>query len=171
MDVLNCAESPAPTMAASTIMNWLRRCSGLLGTASGILAGRSPGCSTGRRASTIPGSMSLEIRPRCMLRTATYSCFWLTITAQVTENVFDSPTGRYLLIPQGSKLIGTYDSQVSFGQDRVLLVWTRLIMPSGRSIVLERQPGADSQGFAGLEDQVDRHWGRLLTAAALSTVL
>lgn len=93
------------------------------------------------------------------------------VTAQVTENVYDSPTGKYLLIPQGSKLIGTYDSQISFGQDRVLLVWTRLIMPSGRSIVLERQSGADTQGFAGLEDQVDYHWPRLFAAAALSTVL
>jgi type IV secretion system protein TrbI len=93
------------------------------------------------------------------------------VTAQATENVYDSPTGRFLLIPQGSKLIGLYDSQISFGQDRVLLVWTRLIMPNGRSIVLERQPGADTQGFAGLEDEVDHHWGRLLTAAALSTVL
>jgi type IV secretion system protein VirB10 len=93
------------------------------------------------------------------------------VVAQVTEHVYDSPSGRYLLIPQGSKLIGTYDSQVSFGQDRVLLVWTRLIMPNGRSIVLERQPGADTQGFAGLEDAVDHHWGRLFMAAALSTVL
>jgi type IV secretory pathway VirB10-like protein len=93
------------------------------------------------------------------------------VTAQVTEHVYDSPTGQYLLIPQGSKLIGVYDSQISFGQDRVLLVWTRLILPNGRSIVLERQPGADTQGFAGLEDEVDHHWGRLFTAAALSTLL
>jgi type IV secretory pathway VirB10-like protein len=93
------------------------------------------------------------------------------VTAQVTENVFDSPTGKYLLVPQGSKLVGAYDSQVSFGQDRVLLVWTRLIVPNGRSIVLERQPGADTQGFAGLEDEVDHHWGRLFMAAALSTLL
>jgi len=93
------------------------------------------------------------------------------VTAQVTENIYDSPTGRYLLIPQGSKLVGLYDSQISFGQDRVLLVWTRLLMPNGRSIVLERQPGADTQGFAGLEDEVDHHWGRLIMAAALSTVL
>jgi type IV secretion system protein VirB10 len=93
------------------------------------------------------------------------------VTAQVTEHVYDSPTGTYLLIPQGSKLVGAYDSQVSFGQERVLLVWTRLIMPNGRSIVLERQPGADSQGFAGLEDEVDHHWGRLFAAAALSTLL
>jgi type IV secretion system protein TrbI len=93
------------------------------------------------------------------------------ITAQVTENVYDSPTGKYLLIPQGAKLIGSYDSQISFGQDRVLLVWTRLIMPNGRSIVLERLSGADTQGFAGLEDQVDYHWLRLFAAAGLSTVL
>ena len=93
------------------------------------------------------------------------------VTAQVTENVYDSPSGRFLLIPQGSKLVGLYDSQISFGQDRVLLVWTRLIMPNGRSIVLERQPGADTQGFAGLEDEVDHHWGRLAMAATLSTVL
>jgi type IV secretory pathway VirB10-like protein len=93
------------------------------------------------------------------------------VTAQVTENVYDSPTGRFLLIPQGSKLVGLYDSQISFGQDRVMLVWTRLIMPNGRSIILERQPGADPQGFAGLEDEVDQHWDRLSMAAALSTVL
>jgi type IV secretion system protein VirB10 len=93
------------------------------------------------------------------------------VTAQVTEHVYDTPSGRFLLIPQGSKLIGVYDSQISFGQDRVLLVWTRLILPNGRSIVLERQPGADTQGFAGLEDEVDHHWGRLAMAAALSTVL
>ena len=93
------------------------------------------------------------------------------ITAQVTENVYDSPTGRFLLVPQGSKLIGTYDSQVSFGQSRVLLVWNRVIFPNGKSIVLERQPGADTQGYAGLEDDVDYHWGNLLKAAALSTIL
>lgn len=93
------------------------------------------------------------------------------VTGQITENIYDSPTGRYLLIPQGSKLIGTYDSQVSFGQSRVLLVWTRMIFPNGRSIVLERQTGADPEGYAGLEDQVDYHWGRLFMAAALSTLL
>ena len=68
-------------------------------------------------------------------------------------------------------MIGVYDSQVAFGQSRVLLVWTRLIMPNGRSIVLERQPGADAAGYAGLEDEVDNHWGELLKAAALSTLL
>jgi len=93
------------------------------------------------------------------------------ITAQVTEPVYDSPTGQYLLIPQGAKLIGQYDSSVAFGQSRVLLVWTRIIMPDGGSIVLERQPGADTQGYAGLEDEVDNHWGMLFKAAVLSTLL
>ncbi|HZV07657.1 MAG TPA: TrbI/VirB10 family protein, partial [Gemmataceae bacterium] len=93
------------------------------------------------------------------------------ITAQVTSSVYDSPTGRALLIPQGARLIGTYDSQISFGQSRVMLVWTRLIMPNGRSIVLERQAGADAGGYSGLEDEVDNHWKQLLGAAALSTLL
>jgi type IV secretory pathway VirB10-like protein len=81
-----------------------------------------------------------------------------------------TPTGRTRLIPQGARLIGTYDSQVAFGQSRVLLIWTRLIMPNGRSIVLERQPGADAAGHSGLEDEVDNHWKELLGAAALSTL-
>ncbi|MER9435841.1 TrbI/VirB10 family protein [Mesorhizobium sp. M0618] len=93
------------------------------------------------------------------------------ITAQVTENVYDSPSGSYMLIPQGARLIGKYDSQVAFGQSRVLLVWNRLIMPDGTSIVLERQQGADTEGFSGLEDEIDHHWGQLFRAAALSTLL
>jgi type IV secretory pathway VirB10-like protein len=93
------------------------------------------------------------------------------ITAQVTEEIYDSPTGRFLLIPQGAKLIGVYDSQIAFGQSRVLLAWNRLILPDGQSIVLERQPGADAAGYSGLEDDVDHHWIRLAGAAALSTIL
>ena len=93
------------------------------------------------------------------------------ITAQVTEAVYDTPSGKYLLIPQGARLIGKYDSQVAFGQSRVLLVWDRIIMPDGKSIVLERQEGADTQGYAGLEDDVDYHWWELAKAAVLSTLL
>ncbi|QKD06692.1 TrbI/VirB10 family protein [Mesorhizobium loti R88b] len=93
------------------------------------------------------------------------------ITAQVTENVYDSPTGRSLLIPQGTRVIGQYDNDVGFGQRRVLLVWSRLVFPNGRSIVLERQPGTDAQGYAGLEDGVDYHWAELFKAAALTTIL
>ncbi len=93
------------------------------------------------------------------------------ITAQVTQDVYDSPTGAILLIPQGARLVGEYDAQIAFGQSRALLVWNRLIMPGGRSIVLERQPGADPQGYAGLSDRVDNHWRALLKGALLSTVL
>ena len=93
------------------------------------------------------------------------------ITAQVTANVYDSPTGRILLIPQGARLIGEYDSEIAAGQTRVLLAWDRLILPDGRSIVLEHQPGADGAGFAGLQDRVNQHWGNLLKAAAVSTLL
>lgn len=89
----------------------------------------------------------------------------------ITENVYDSPTGHHLLIPQGSRLIGEYDAEVSFGQSRALLVWTRLILPDGRSINLDREPGADPAGRAGLADQVDNHWGQLFRAAMLSTLL
>ena len=91
--------------------------------------------------------------------------------ATVTEPVYDTVTGRTLLIPQGSRLLGQYDAQVSFGQSRVLLVWNRLVMPDGSSIVLDRLSGADARGFAGIKDKTDSHWGRLLSGAALSTLL
>lgn len=93
------------------------------------------------------------------------------IAAQITEAVYDSPSGKYLLVPQGANLIGQYDSSVAFGQSRILLVWTRIIMPDGNSIALERQPGADTGGYAGLEDEVDNHWGMLFKASVLSTML
>ena len=93
------------------------------------------------------------------------------VIANVTEAVYDTATGHYLLIPQGSRLIGRYDSQVAFGQRRVLLVWTRLILPDTSSIALDRLPGIDPAGYAGLEDGVDWHWDRILAGAALSTLL
>ena len=93
------------------------------------------------------------------------------ITAQVTQHIYDSPTGSMVLIPQGTRIIGEYSSDVGFGDRRVLLVWNRLIFPNGRSIVLERQPGADPQGYAGIEDGVDYHWWDLAKAAGLSTLL
>ncbi|MFT8365048.1 MAG: TrbI/VirB10 family protein [Gluconobacter cerinus] len=93
------------------------------------------------------------------------------VTAQVTENVYDSSTGHILLIPQGAKLIGRYDSQIAYGQTRVLLVWTRLMRGAGDSIVLENEPAADAAGFSGLQDQTDNHWGEVFKAALVSTVL
>lgn len=93
------------------------------------------------------------------------------VIANVSEAVYDTATGRHLLIPQGSRLIGRYDSQVAFGQRRVLLVWTRLILPDTSSVALNRLPGIDPAGYAGLEDGVDWHWDRILAGAALSTLL
>ena len=93
------------------------------------------------------------------------------VRAQVTEDVYDSPAGRYLLIPQGSMLQGKYNSQVSFGQTRTQMVWTRLIFPNGNSISLGHLHGADAQGYSGVEDGVDEHWGPIFKAAVLSTLL
>jgi type IV secretory pathway VirB10-like protein len=93
------------------------------------------------------------------------------ITAQVTENVYDTVTGRTLLIPQGARLIGTYDSVVAFGQSRALLVWQRIIMPDGSSVLIDNLPAADAAGYSGLEDEVDYHTWQLLKGIALSTLL
>lgn len=93
------------------------------------------------------------------------------VVGQVTQDVYDSPTGRVLLIPQGARLVGVYENRVAFGQRRVLLAWTRLLLPDGRSLVLENLPAADLAGHAGLEDRVDRHWSGLFGMAVLSTVL
>jgi len=93
------------------------------------------------------------------------------VVAQVTENVFDSATGRNLLIPQGARLIGSYDSVVAFGQSRALLVWQRIILPDGSSIQIDNLPATDAAGYAGLSDRVDYHSWRLLKGVALSTLL
>jgi type IV secretion system protein VirB10 len=93
------------------------------------------------------------------------------VTAQVTENAYDSVTGRTLLIPQGSRLIGSYDSVVAFGQKRALVVWQRLILPDGSSISIDNMPATDTAGFAGLADKVDVHSWQLLKGVALSTLL
>lgn len=93
------------------------------------------------------------------------------ITGHVTQNVYDSPTGRYLLIPQGSTLFGAYNSSVSFGQQRTQIIWTRLIYPNGESLVLEKLPGGDAIGQSGLSDEVNNHWGQLFRAALVTTLL
>jgi type IV secretion system protein VirB10 len=93
------------------------------------------------------------------------------VTAQVTERVFDSPTGRILLIPQGARLIGSYDNVVAFGQKRALVVWQRIIFPDGSSLTLDNAPAADASGYAGLSDKVDLHTWSLLKGVALSTLL
>ncbi|MEQ1931507.1 MAG: TrbI/VirB10 family protein [Parvularculaceae bacterium] len=94
-----------------------------------------------------------------------------TVIAQVTQNVRDTVTGQYLLIPQGAKLIGRYDSVIAFGQSRALLVWSRIIYPDGASIVIDNMPASDVAGYSGLSDQVDFHTFRLLKGIVLSTLL
>lgn len=91
--------------------------------------------------------------------------------AQVTQDVHDSLGGGVLLIPAGARLVGDYDAEIKNGQSRLRVAWTRLILPSGRSIILDKLPAADAQGMAGLQDGVDLHGGRLLAAAGLSTLL
>lgn len=93
------------------------------------------------------------------------------VVAQVTENVRDTATGQAILIPQGARLIGSYDSVVAFGQQRALLVWQRIVLPDGSSIRLDNVPATDVSGFAGLEDKVDFHEWRLLKGIALSSLL
>lgn len=93
------------------------------------------------------------------------------VIAQVTEPVYDTVTGRHLLIPQGTRLLGQYDSTVAYGQSRALVAWTRIILPDGSSMVLDGLPAVDGEGYAGLTDEVDRHTGRLVGAAILSTSL
>jgi type IV secretion system protein VirB10 len=93
------------------------------------------------------------------------------VTAQITENVYDSVTGRSLLIPQGARLVGSYDSVVAFGQSRALVVWQRIILPDGSSIRIDNVPATDTQGYVGLSDKIDRHTWQLLKGVALSTLL
>ncbi|MGK9263914.1 IncP-type conjugal transfer protein TrbI [Sinorhizobium meliloti] len=93
------------------------------------------------------------------------------ITAQVSQNVFDSATGYRLLIPQGAKLLGRYDSKVSFGQERVLVVWTDLIFPNGSTLQIGGMAGTDAEGYGGLKDKVDRHLWRTWSSAALVALI
>ena len=93
------------------------------------------------------------------------------VIATVTEPVYDTATGKFLLIPQGSRILGKYNSQVSFGQSRVQMVWHRIILPDTSSLTLDNLVGTDPAGYAGLEDDVDRHWGRIFAGAALTTLL
>ena len=93
------------------------------------------------------------------------------IIGLVRENVYDTVTGNTLLIPQGTKTMGKYDTSVTFGQERVLVVWDRLIFPNGKSIGLDNMPGVDLSGYAGMKDKVNNHYFKLLQAVVLSSFL
>jgi type IV secretion system protein VirB10 len=93
------------------------------------------------------------------------------VVAQVREHVYDTVSGNYLLVPQGSRLIAQYDSMVAWGQERVLLCWNRLVLPNGDSMDLQCMPASDLKGAAGLTDEVDEHWWRILKGATVATLL
>jgi len=93
------------------------------------------------------------------------------VIATVTEPVYDTATGRHLLLPQGSRILGRYNSQVSYGQTRVQVVWNRVILPDTSSLTLDNLVGTDPAGYAGLEDGVDWHWDRIFAGAILTTLL
>ncbi len=93
------------------------------------------------------------------------------VVAQVTDNVYDSASGATLLVPQGSRLIGAYDSGIAYGQSRAQLVWQRIVLPDGSSLRMDNVPATDASGYAGLSDRVDFHGWMLLKGAALSTLL
>lgn len=84
-----------------------------------------------------------------------------TISAQVRENVYDSISGQYLLIPQGSRLVGTFNNGVAYGDNRLAVAWQRVIYPNGYSMDLKGIQGSDMSGFTGFYDQVDNHYWRL----------
>lgn len=94
-----------------------------------------------------------------------------SIIAQVSQNVFDTATGRYLIVPQGSKLFGVYDSRVIYGQSRVLVAWNRIIFPDGSAITLGAMPGADMSGYAGFNDEVNNHYLRVFGSAVLMSLI
>jgi len=94
-----------------------------------------------------------------------------TVVAQVRQNIYDTVVGKFLLVPKGSKLLGEYESRVSYGQRRVLITFNRIIRPDGSSILLGKPSGSDLQGNSGLEGDVDNHWMRVLGAATISTIL
>jgi type IV secretion system protein TrbI len=93
------------------------------------------------------------------------------IMAQVSQNVYDTPTGKYLLIPQGSRLVGAYSSQVAYGQARVLVAWQRIVFPDGKAMDIGAMPGADSAGYAGFNDHVDNHYVRIFGSALIMSAI
>lgn len=93
------------------------------------------------------------------------------VCGRVRENVYDSRTGLYLLIPQGTAVCGNYDSQIAVGQTRLLMAWNRLIFEDGSSINLQGMPGADQAGYAGFDGDVDNHYLRLFGGAVMMTII
>jgi type IV secretion system protein VirB10 len=135
-------------------------------------AGRTPqGYSNNTR---MPQAAILELKAGSLipglLVTGVNSDLPGTVLGQVSENVYDTATGRYLLIPQGTRILGVYDSRVTFGQKRVGIVWNRLIYPDGSSLNISGSPGTDLAGYSGIKGAVDNHYGQLLSAALFVSI-
>lgn len=159
------AEAPAANAAAAPVPSAQQHKIDFAKSASGARDGHalegSPSAWTLSAGTIIPAS----------LITGLDSDLPGAVFAQVTENVRDSATGRTILVPQGARLVGSYDSVVAYGQKRALVVWQRIIFPDGSSIQLDNTPATDRAGYAGLEDRVDFHTWRLLKGVGLSTLL
>jgi type IV secretory pathway VirB10-like protein len=91
------------------------------------------------------------------------------VEGQVTQDVFDTATGKYLLIPQGSSFTGAYSGDIAYGQSRLLVAWQRIVFPDGKALDIGAMPGADGSGSSGLNDQVDNHYIRIFGSALLMT--
>lgn len=126
-----------------------------------------------------PARLSTSPGPHTILAGATIAAALITglssdvpgqVVAQVTEDVFDTVTGRIRLIPQGARLIGDYDARIAHGQTRAHILWTRLILPDGRSLDLGRMSATDGSGASGVTGKVDNHWGSIVRAGLLSTL-
>lgn len=91
--------------------------------------------------------------------------------AQVSQDVYDTPTGRHLLIPQGSRLVGSYSSDVAYGQSRVLVAWQRIVFPDGKAMDIGSMPGGDQAGYSGFKDKVNNHYFRLFGSALLMSAV
>lgn len=154
--------------------------SGMPGSSTGRETGRvavdsasaDPGVGSGRIVAAPPGSWLLAgtVIPAALL-TGVNSDIPGRVIAAVTQDVRDSITGKDVVVPQGTRLIGRYDTQVAFGQRRLQLLWTRLIRPDGSSLQLDNLPATDPAGLAGLEDEVDSHWKEVFVGAALSSLI
>lgn len=129
------------------------------------------GNAVGATASNAGGTLLAGAVIEASLVTGVRSDLAGPVLGQITADVHDTRTGRTLLVPKGSRLIGTHTAQVAQGQSRMQVVWTRIILPSGRSILLEDQMASDPQGYAGLEDRTDQRWGERLRSTALTTLL
>lgn len=150
-----------PARSVSTARNW----ASVSAKTSGFPAGNTPL----RRSAASPGSVTTSWTVEYRF-TGINSDLPGTVIAQVTQPVYDTVTGAHLLIPQGARLLGRYQSEVSFGQDRALVVWDRIMFPDGSSIRIS-EPGTDASGAAGVTDRTDHHWNRVFAAAGLATIL